>query len=168
MFYYNNRSMDNIIRTALMVTCCVGFALTGCFSMDHARFVRSDEEHLLVSNYGWYLFHYFPLACGNASKERWLPWTMFRNDVTMDKIQGRFMDYANSQTNLVRGANGQLTPVVGRRARDLAYTTHESVMLQIPGINLPLPIPYLLTYREIQLSGVLEAPVVPAGSEAVR
>ena len=31
-------------------------------------------------------------------------------------------------------------------------------MLEIPGINLPLPIPYLLTYREIQLSGVLEEP----------
>ena len=30
--------------------------------------------------------------------------------------------------------------------------------LEIPGINLPLPIPYLLTYREIQLSGVLEEP----------
>ena len=38
---------------------------------------------------------------------------------------------------------------------DLAYTTRESVMLEIPGINTTLPIPYLLTYREVQLSGVL-------------
>lgn len=121
--------------------CCAVLSLTGCFSLDRGRFIRSDEEHVLVSNYGWYLFHYFPLACGNANKDRWLPWVMFRNDVRMDKIQGRFMDYAGA-----------------RKARDLAYTTRESVMLEIPALNLPLPIPYLLTYREIQLSGVLEEP----------
>ena len=47
-------------------------------------------------------------------------------------------------------ANGQ-----GCDVSDLGYVTNESVMLNIPGINAPLPIPYLLTYREIQLSGVL-------------
>lgn len=130
--------MDNIKRLILPLTCAT-LGLTGCFSLDSGRFVRSNEEHVLVSNYGWYLFHYFPIACGNAEKNGWLPWTLFRNDVKMDKIQGRFMDYAGD-----------------RKARDLAYTTTESVMLEIPGINLPLPIPYLLTYREIQLSGVLE------------
>ena len=137
--------MDNTSKTLLISLVGAAFGLTGCFSLDHGRFVRTPEEHVLVSNYGWYLFHYFPLACGNASKDRWLPWVMFRNDVQMDKIQGRFMDYAGD-----------------RKAHDLAYTTTESVMLHIPGLNLPLPVPYLLTYREIQLSGVLEdAPAQP-------
>lgn len=125
--------------------CCAALGLTGCFSLDRGQFIRSNEEHVLVSNYGWYLFHYFPLVCGNANKDRWLPWVMFRNDVQMDKIQGRFMDYAGE-----------------RPARNLAYTTSDSVMLEIPGINLPLPIPYLLTYREIQLSGVLGEPETAA------
>lgn len=118
-----------------------GSLLAGCFSIDHARFVRSNDEHVLVSNYGWYLFHYIPLVCGNASRDRWLPWVMFRNDVRMDSVQGRFMDYAGD-----------------RKARDLAYTTRETVMLEIPATNFSLPVPYLLTYREIQLSGVLEDP----------
>ena len=133
--------MDNRMRIASLVLTCAALGLAGCFHLDRARFVRTNEEHVLVSNYGWYLFHYIPLACGNANKDRWLPWVMFRNDVQMDKIQSRFMDYAGT-----------------RPARDLAYTTYDSVMLEIPGINLPLPIPYLLTYREIQLSGVLEEP----------
>ena len=133
--------MDKTARIVLLALACAAWGLAGCFSLDRASFFRTNEEHVLVSNYGWYLFHYFPLACGNASKDRWLPWVMFRNDVQMDKIQARFMDYAGP-----------------RHVRNLTYTTYDSVMLEIPGLNLPLPIPYLLTYREIQLSGVLEDP----------
>lgn len=143
--------MNNISRPLQILCCCAAFGLTGCFSLDHGRFVRTNEEHVLVSNYGWYLFNYIPLACGNANQDRWLPWVMFRNDVQMDKIQGRFMDYAGP-----------------RKMRDLAYTTSESVLLTIPGINLPLPIPYVLTYREIQLSGVLEPSTASAEKGAAQ
>ncbi|MGN0875800.1 MAG: hypothetical protein ACI4TC_00855 [Kiritimatiellia bacterium] len=116
------------------------FCLTGCFSLERGAIRTTGQEHVHVSNYGWYLFHCIPLACGNASTGAWTPWVIFRNDVTMDKVQGRFMSYANGQ---------------GCDVSDLGYVTNESVMLNIPGINAPLPIPYLLTYREIQLSGVL-------------
>jgi hypothetical protein len=64
----------------------------------------------------------------------------FRNDVRMDTLQGRFMAYANER---------------GLETEELTFRGKESVMFEIPGINLPLPVPYLLTYREIQLSGVL-------------
>ncbi|MGN0855150.1 MAG: hypothetical protein ACI4R9_06490 [Kiritimatiellia bacterium] len=131
--------MNDVSRPLALACGCAAFCLAGCFSLDHGRFVRTNEEHVLVSNYGWYLFDYIPLVCGNANKDRRLPWVMFRDDVQMDKIQYRFMDYAGE-----------------RRARDLAYNTTDSVLLMIPGIGFPLPIPYVLTYREIQLSGVLE------------
>ena len=65
----------------------------------------------------------------------------FRNDVTMDKIQHRFMSYAN---------------FYGKKTRDMAYYTQESVLFEIPGTDFPIPLPYILTYREIQLSGVLK------------
>lgn len=114
--------------------------LTGCFTIDKGHLARTGDDHILVSNYGWYLFHFIPIANGNANPNRWLPWVMFRDDVTMDKIQRRFMNYADA---------------LGKSdIRDLSYTTRESVMLEIPWINIPLPVPYLLTYREIQLSGV--------------
>lgn len=119
---------------------CATLCLTGCFSIDTGHVARTGDEHILVSNYGWYLFHFIPVANGNANENRWLPWVMFRDDVTLDKVQRRFMMHAND---------------IGKPdVRDLSYTTRESVMLEIPGLNLPLPVPYLLTYREIQLSGV--------------
>jgi hypothetical protein len=30
------------------------------------------------------------------------------------------------------------------------------VLFEIPGTDFPIPLPYILTYREIQLSGVLK------------
>ena len=124
------------IAVALAAMC-----LAGCFSLERARIKSIDKEHVLVSNYGWYLFHFIPIACGNASLDAWTPWVLFRDDVTLDKIQARFMERAGAEAESVSG---------------LAYTTRESVMLQIPGLQIPLPVPYLLTYREIQLSGTLE------------
>ena len=127
--------MNTRIAVALAAAC-----LAGCFSLEKGRIESIDREHVLVSNYGWYLFHYIPLACGNASLDAWTPFALFRDDVTLDKIQGRFMLHARDE---------------GCTAENLTYETSESVMLEIPGLNTPLPIPYLLTYREIQLSGVL-------------
>ncbi len=139
--------MRKCVILALVLGLVGTLCLSGCFSIDRGPLVRTNEEHVLVSNYGWYLFHIIPLVCGNAAEDRVLPFIIFRNDVTMDKIQTRFMNYADSY---------------GRRAgvdisvRDLAYTTRESVLFEIPGIHFPLPLPYILTYREIQLSGVID------------
>ena len=124
----------------LLVVSVASLCLGGCFTIERAKLLRNDEEHVLVSNYGWYLFHFIPVACGNANENRWLPWVHLRDDVTMDKIQRRFMMLADDSDEELKYPT---------------YTTYESVMLEIPGLNLPLPIPYLLTYREIQLSGVI-------------
>ena len=70
-----------------------------------------------------------------------MPWIFFRNDVTMDKIQHRFMEYAR---------------FYGKSARDMSYYTQESVLFEIPGTDFPIPLPYILTYKEVQLSGVLK------------
>ena len=124
--------------------------ISGCFSIERGHLRHSGNDHILVGNYGWYLFHCIPVACGNASENPWVPFVTFRDDVTMDKLQSRFM-----------GETKQFAAESGRRLEDvkihdLAYSTSESVMLNIPGFQIPLPIPYLLTYREVQLSGVVE------------
>ena len=124
------------IAVALAAMC-----LAGCFSLERARIRSIDKEHVLVSNYGWYLFHFIPVACGNASFNAWTPWVAFRNDVTLDKIQSRFMNYAN---------------FYGKKTRDMSYYTQESVLFEIPGTDFPVPLPYILTYKEVQLSGVLK------------
>jgi hypothetical protein len=70
-----------------------------------------------------------------------LPWAFFRDDVTMDKVQYRFMDYAKNK---------------GVEISDLKYTYYDTVLFNLPIVQYPLPIPYLLCYREIQLSGNLK------------
>lgn len=122
----------------------------GCFSLEKANLRTSGQEHVLVSNYGWYLFHFIPVACGNANRNAWTPWVVLRDDVTLDKIQSRFMEYAEGQ---------------GCEASDLSYTTRESVMLEIPGTTFTVPVPYLLTYREVQLSGLMAKKQPAAGEE---
>ncbi len=134
--------MKNLKSRGGLAILCATLCLTGCFSIDRATLPHSEDDHLLVGNYGWYLFHVFPLACGNASEDAWTPWVLFRNDVTMNKIQGRFM----------KAAADCCKP----HASNLTYTAHESVLFNVPLVNLPVPIPYFITYRELQLSGVLK------------
>ncbi len=122
---------------ALGVTIC----LAGCFTLDSADIRSTGEEHVCVGNRGWYLFHIIPLACGNAAEEPMMPWIFFRNDVTMDKIQKRFTDYA---------------AFYNKEVVDMSYFTQESVLFEIPGTDFPIPLPYFLTYKEVQLSGVLK------------
>lgn len=120
----------------LAAACC-----SGCFTLDVGRLDSTGDENLLVTNYGWYLFNWIPLASGNASKRHWTPWVLFRDDVTMDKVQRRFIDYARDH---------------GKAPTEMTYHNYESILFEVPGSNFKIPIPYLFTYREIQLSGVLK------------
>lgn len=118
--------------------------LTGCFSLDTGVSDITREEQILVSNYGWKLFDFIPLFCGNTTEGasgKVFPFVVFRDDVTMDKLQGRLMSYA---------AKSQ------KQVDNLVYHDFSSVMLYLPLIGEVLPIPYVLTYRELQLSGVLK------------
>ena len=125
----------------MVMAACAAALLAGCFTLDSADVRSTGEEHVCVGNRGWYLFNALPIACGNAAEDPIMPWMFFRNDVTMDKIQKRFMDYAN---------------FYGKKTYDMTYYTQESVLFEIPGTDFPIPLPYLLTYKEIQLSGVLK------------
>ena len=133
------RPASNILT--LLAGLCLLAGTAGCFSVDSAVGRVSEEEYVVVRNYGWKAFKFIPLVCGNATEDAWFPWAVLRDDITMDKIQKRFMDHA--------GKRGK-TPV------NLKYTDYDTVMFNLPLVQYPLPIPYLLCYREIQLSGTLK------------
>lgn len=120
--------------------------LAGCFSFESAVMTKSGDENVLVTNYGWYLFNVFPLATGNAAEKAISPTVFFRNDVTMDKVQFRAQRYADAQ---------------GKKLGDMSYHNSSSVMFNIPGTDFPIPVPYILTFREIQLSAVLKGTDAP-------
>ncbi len=115
--------------------------LTGCFSLERANPEYSDEELIVIRNYGWKLFYFIPIVCGNSNDDSWFPWTFFRNDVTIDKVQQKFADYAAKQ---------------GKIPNKIIYNSYDTVMWEIPLVDFPVPIPYLLCYDEIQLSGQIK------------
>jgi hypothetical protein len=120
---------------------CVTICLTGCFSLESSNPAHSDDELVVIRNYGWKLFYFIPIVCGNANEESWCPWKFFKNEVTIDKMQQKFADYAARK---------------GKKTNKIVYNSYDTVLWEIPIIDFPLPIPYLLCYDEIQLSGQMK------------
>ena len=140
--------MKRMTRTLLFAGTAL---LAGCFSMDVATTDALQEsalssrdgkvlEHVVVSNYGWYLFNWIPLACGNATPGAFFPWKFFSCQVKPDLLHDRLLTHAAAQNADVK---------------DLTFFRNEKVCFDLPGTNFPVPIPYILCYREIQFSGVL-------------
>ena len=147
-----------------MVFLASSILLAGCFSMDVATTSSleksalspedgSPREHIVVSNYGWYLFNWIPLACGNATPGASFPWKFFSNQVTANLLHDQMMAYAAAKNADVR---------------DLAFFRDEKVIFDLPGTDFPLPIPYVLCYREIQFSGTLTQRKAPVPTNADR
>lgn len=110
-------------------------------------------EHAVVSNYGWYLFNRIPLACGNATPGAFFPWKFFSNQVSSDLLHDRLMAHAASKNADVR---------------DLTFFRDEKVIFDLPGTNIPIPIPYVLCFREIQFSGVLMHRKTPESTDEAK
>ena len=86
----------------------------------------SGQEHIFVNDYGWKLFN-------------WLP--IFRSDITLERIQKELMDESNRR---------------GKVATDLTYHVIVRVSFDVPLLVVTLPIPYIICYHSVQLSGVLQ------------
>ena len=114
---------------------CATLCHTGCFSVDTALIKEENAEHVVMNNYGWKLFDWIPLFCGNAEEDSSTSFVLFRDDVTVDKMQARFARYA-----------------AGREIVCPVYDMNDSKFLYVFGI----PIPYIITYDEITLSGTLK------------
>lgn len=123
----------------------------GCYSMDIATtdslkgsaLSKEDDkplEHVVVSNYGWFLFNTVPLVCGNAAPGASFPWRFFSNHVTAELLHDRLMAHAAA---------------IDANARDLVFIRNENVLFNMPIFNFQVPIPYLFTYKEVQFSAVL-------------
>jgi len=113
---------------------CATLCLAGCFSVETARVRPSNAEHVVMNNFGWKLFDWIPLFCGDASEDGALGCVFFRDDVTFEKIQARFAKYAN-----------------GREIVCPVWTPVDYQVITVFGI----PIPYVITYKEYTLSGTI-------------
>ncbi len=128
-----------------------GLLLTaGCFSLETTPLGNDSSqsiqlygdneqatEHVVVSNFGWYFFNRWPIVCGNAHVDRWVPWRFFRNDVDENVIQRRLMDYASARECDVT---------------DMHIFNNAEVLMSIGVGGVALPLPYVISYRELQYS----------------
>ena len=155
-----------MMRLALAMMLAIS---AGCYSFEHSSIAAksSDDEfrlhagagapaeHTVVSNYGWYLFNHWPLASGDTEGTEVLPFRLFHDTVNENLLHHKLTTYAS---------------IHGYDVADMAMLSSEQVLLSIPGTGLPLPIPYILTYRKIQISGVLvkHADISPLEKDAAR
>lgn len=133
----------NIRMLRFILVLCATFCLAGCLSLEATKSDVSGEEHVWIRNQCWLLFNAIPLCSGNAKEPdcRYAPFVFFRDDAQMDKVQIRMFNYARKQQ---------------RSAQDLVYHNYDTVMMHIPLLGIPMPIPYVICYHEIQLSGVMK------------
>lgn len=133
---------------AVVLTLCGG---AGCYSMHTASSptlsgcaLASEDgvivEHVFVENSGWFLFERFPLVCGNVDADAWLPWSFFRNETDLTRIEARLLQRARQQGAAVVQEN---------------VINSGRTLMSIPGTNIALSVPYLICRRETQISALL-------------
>ena len=110
----------------LILALCVTLCLTGCMSTEVSKSEVCGTEHIFVSDYGWKLFNWIPI---------------FRSDITLERVQKEVMEESNRR---------------GKAATDLTLHKYDKVTFDIPLIVITVPIPYVICYHEIQVSGVLK------------
>jgi hypothetical protein len=111
----------------------------GCFSVEVAEspvLGRSSAGHVVVSNYGWTLFGYVPVVCGNANAESWCPFTFFWNDLKPEFAKAR-LDAAAAERNAI--------------ATDVWYYGTNDVLFDF----YYTPLPWVIVYKEVNLSANL-------------
>ena len=141
-----------IVAASVVAALCAG-----CFTMDsattetlrhshHTGMEGRPREHVVVANYGWYLFNVVPLVCGNAREGARFPWVFFRDEVTTDVVHNRLTSYAARN---------------GCHLAELNLYVNDSVLFEVPGTSVPIPMPYVLCYRERLVSALLMDPPLP-------
>lgn len=101
---------------------------------------REFVEHYYVLNYGWYLFDRFPLACGDTDPDALIRFSFFSDQVRSDLLMQQFNDRVKA---------------TGTEPCSVVTTIEDGVTFDVPGLSFPLVLPYIICFREVQVSGVL-------------
>lgn len=121
----------------------------GCFSLEstplgapHANCTIQGEAvaHVVVSNFGWYFFDCWPIVCGNITPGKEGGFSFFRDTVDEKLMLNRILSYAAERD----------CDIV-----DLQLFNNDEVLMTIGIGGLSLPLPYVISFRDMQYSGVL-------------
>ena len=110
-------------------------------------------EHVFAANEGWFLFYHLPIICGDTDKNAVLPVRFFHDEVTKECLWKRLGEYAREKgLRVVRPADGSL----------------EDVTFDVPGFSVPVVLPFILCYRQTQVSALLVKDNPAKGEEAAK
>jgi len=136
------------LRVAVLsvVLACAGCYTSVSVAPEHIKglgVVGADGEfveHYHIWNGGWYLFDTIPLVCGDTDYNSLLGIAFFSDQVRTDVMTRIFNDR-------VRATN--------TKPANVATIVNDGVTFEVPGVSFPLILPYIICYREVQISGVL-------------
>ena len=93
-------------------------------------------KHVLVENYGWYLFGCVPLACGNEKQDSWCPFSLFCNEVTPEIAYGKLKHVALKEKCEIR---------------DFHMVNDNDVLFNFFDFNIP----WIIVTKEVSISANL-------------
>lgn len=139
--------------------------LAGCYSVYPAMtpelgdcaFAGEEGEivgHVFVGNSGWYLFYGLPLVSGETTGRGALPVSFFTDNVNNRTLQACL----EREVRLRYGAGVKLVGV--------SSVNSDGVTFGVPGLSIPLVVPYVLCHRNYQICGTVVRP--PDGGEGGR
>lgn len=131
-----------ILAALLGAGCCTRYALRPEYltNLEYAEGGGTVVEHYQIQNYGWYLFDWIPLACGDIDPDAIICFSLFHDQVRTDLLTEELNRHARH---------------VGAVPRCVVTLNTDHVSIQIPGTTFPLVFPYIICYREVQLSALL-------------
>lgn len=132
----------SILAALLGAGCCTRYALKPehLVNLEYAEGGGRVVEHYQIQNYGWYLFNSIPLVCGDTDHDAIICFSLFRDRVRTDLLTDELNRHARK---------------VGAVPRCVATLNTDHVSIQIPGTTFPLVFPYIICYREVQISALL-------------
>ena len=116
---------------------------TGCFTIDTATsplLAPDADEHVIVRNYGWYLFGAVPLVCGNPDPNSSWAMTFFSDEVTLQVAHDALMRHAAKS---------------GREVRDIEVLDDREALFSIPLPVVSVSIPWVVQKKKANISATL-------------
>ena len=127
----------------LVGSLALALVCSGCFTLDCAEsplLAPDADAYVVVRNYGWNLFGFIPLVCGNADIDSFWGSTFFKDEVKPEVAYSVLAKCADERN---------------RAISDLAVFDDHCVFFSLPIINIPLPIPWVVQYKEVCISAMI-------------
>jgi len=98
------RAKGAAVVLLLLGTGCANFQKTSNAALYNLEVIGTEgrpQEVVTVSNYGYYLFNFLPIFCGNTVEGRLGNTVWFQNHVTLERTQGVMLRQIKDQKPLV-------------------------------------------------------------------